>query len=106
MAVGSLNTLNAGSSRAIAAACCIVASAAIFVHHSAPSMDMPGMSSIETCVSVAAHAVETPVASATLLATLVGAVVLFSQFLGSRLQPTRPGRARAGPSELRVPLRC
>jgi uncharacterized membrane protein YphA (DoxX/SURF4 family) len=106
MTAGTLKILNTGSLRAIAAACCIVASAAIFVHHGAPSMDMPGMSSVETCVSVAAHVVEAPAAPAVVLFALAGAVVLLGFSLGRPLRPSPLARGRAGPREFRIPLRC
>jgi hypothetical protein len=98
--------LNTGSLRTVVVVCCIAASAAILVHHGVPSMDMPGMSSVETCVSVAAHAVEAPVAPAILMIAVASAVLLLSRTFGMRVRPTRSARARAGPSELRIPLRC
>jgi hypothetical protein len=95
-----------GSPRAIVAVLCLVASVAIFAHHSVPSMDMPGMSSVETCVSVAAHVVEAPAAPAVVLFALAGAVVLVGFSLGRPLRPSPLARARAGPREFRIPLRC
>lgn len=101
-----LKMLNTGLLRTVVVVCCIVASAAIFVHHGVPSMDMPGMSSVETCVSVAAHVVEAPVAPSLLMMGVAGAVLLLTFSLGMPVRSTRSARARAGPSELRIPLRC
>jgi hypothetical protein len=106
MKVRTLKMLNTGSLRTVVVACCIVASAAILVHHGVPSMEMPGMSSVETCVSVAAHAVEAPVAPAILMIAVAGAVLLLRFSLGMPVRSTRSARARAGPSELGIPLRC
>ena len=99
--------LPAGSLRTIVAACCMVASVAIVVHHSVAAADMPGMPTAETCVSVAAHAVETPAAPLMLLLALAGAVLLVGFLLDSRPRPAQPlARARAAPPDFRVPLRC
>lgn len=95
-----------GSLRIIVAMCCVVASAAILVHHSVPSMDMSGPSSAETCVAVAAHAVEVAAAPTMLFFAFAGAVLLHGFSFGIAVRPTRFMRARAGPTELRIPLRC
>ena len=92
--------------RTLAVSACVAASVAVFVHHSAPLMDMPGMASAETCVSVAAHAIVAPVAPAMLLISVAGLVILFASQLAITKRQSPLARARAGPRELRIPLRC
>ena len=95
-------------SRTLAALACTVASAAILAHHGVPSMDMHGVSSAaETCVAVAAHAVDAPAASGWLpVVALGGAALLAPSIARVLLYRRQTVRARAGPDELLVPLRC
>jgi uncharacterized membrane protein YphA (DoxX/SURF4 family) len=95
------------SLRALGATICALASFAIFVHHAAPSMDMHGMAGMtETCVSVAAHAGGALAAPAVLLLALAGAALLLPVAIRVVFASRSIGRARAGPPELRMPLRC
>jgi hypothetical protein len=99
-------TRNTGSLRLIGAVICVLASVAIFAHHGVPAMDMHGMASAtETCVAVAVHATDAPAAPGVNLAALAEVLLLIPLALG--LASARAtGRARAGPRELRIPLRC
>jgi len=85
----------------------VLASLAILAHHSIPPTDMHGMSSaMETCVAVAGHATQSVAVPAALIAALLGAIVLM-RFVPFRVSARpRVTRARAGPSELRISLRC
>jgi hypothetical protein len=70
-------------------------------------MDMHGMAGMtETCVAIAAHAGGALAAPAAVLIALAGALLLIPVVLRAAFAPRRIDRARAGPAELRIPLRC
>jgi uncharacterized membrane protein YphA (DoxX/SURF4 family) len=93
--------------RTLGATICALASFAIFAHHGVPTMDMHGVVGMtETCVSVAAHVSTHLAPPAALLLAFASAVVLIPVALRVAFASRPIGRARAGPSELRIPLRC
>ena len=101
------NASGARSLRRLIAAVCLFASLAILAHHSIPPTDMHGMSSaMETCVAVAGHATHGLAVPVALVAALLGASFLMRLVPLPVLARPRVTRARAGPSELRISLRC
>jgi hypothetical protein len=93
--------------RTVGVAICVVATFAILAHHGVPSMDMHGMTGMtETCVSVAAHVGAHLNVPAALLLAFASAVFLIPTALRVASASRPLGRARAGPAELRIPLRC
>lgn len=95
-----------GGTRRIAALVLLVGSLAVFVHHATPAMDAAMGAAEHTCVAVATHAIDAAAAPAALLATaFTAALAVFA--LTGLLRPTRRVlRARAGPLERVLPLRC
>ena len=69
---------------------------------------MHGMAAMaETCVAITTHAAKSPATPAWVLAASLVAVILLTPSIASfRLPRQLISRARAGPSELLIPIRC
>ena len=91
--------------RRIAALVLLVTSMAVFVHHAAPAMDAMGTTE-HTCVAVAAHVFDAVAAPAAIFATAFAATLAVFALTGLLRPRRRLLRARAGPLDRILPLRC
>lgn len=86
----------------------LVAAIGVFAHHAWPEMGMDGMTdATHTCVALAGHAAEVPAAPLVTFFTplALGLAALFA-LTPLLYRSSRALRARAGPSERLLPLRC